>query len=74
MPCLSSDGTLTRSVRTLLEMCQHARRPEEISAKLEEPLFKVRSGLREMVNVGLVKEEAGRHQITESGREALGLE
>ncbi len=73
MACINPDGTLTKSAKALLQAIDAPLSPEEISAAIGQPLFKVRSSLREMGNAGLIIEKEGRHQITDTGKEALDL-
>ena len=73
MACINPDGTLTKSAKALLQAIETPLSAEEISAAIGQPLFKVRSSLREMGNAGLIGENEGRHQITDTGKEALAL-
>jgi predicted transcriptional regulator len=41
--------------------------PEEIAQKSGLPIFRVRSGLRELTQAGLVVEKAGKYEITDKG-------
>jgi predicted transcriptional regulator len=41
--------------------------PEEIAQKSGLPIFRVRSGLRELTQAGLVVEKAGKYEITDNG-------
>jgi len=45
--------------------------PEEIANKTGQPLFRVRSGLRELRTAGLVKEETNKYNLTEKGKTAI---
>jgi predicted transcriptional regulator len=42
---------------------------EEIAQKAGLPLFRVRSGLRELTQAGLATEAGGRYKITDKGTE-----
>lgn len=42
--------------------------PEAVSRETGLPLFKVRSGLRELAQAGLVEERSGEYIITNTGR------
>lgn len=70
MACISSDGRPTESGRKLLLALRENRTPEEIAGKTKLPLFRVRSGLRELVAAGFVREEQGNYTLTESGMRA----
>lgn len=67
MACISADGTLTESARRMLQAVQTPATPEEVAQSTGLPLFRVRSGLRELAQAGLVAETEGRYQITEAG-------
>jgi predicted transcriptional regulator len=71
MACVNPDGTITESARALLGIIENPKTPEEISKQLGQPLFKIRSSLREMVSADLVKEEGGRYKISEKGKEKI---
>ena len=69
MPCVSPDGKPTSSGMALLESLKDAAlSPKEISAKAGQPLFRVRSGLRELKNAGFVEEEDGKFKLSKNGR------
>ena len=71
MPCVGPDGTLTESAKALLKLLDQPATPEEVSARLGQPLFSVRASLRELVGADLVRTEGGRYEITERGRQKL---
>ncbi len=71
MACINPDGTLSESAKALLSNIQDPITPEEISKKVGQPLFKVRSSLREMMAAELVREEGGQYGITEKGKEKI---
>jgi predicted transcriptional regulator len=71
MACVNPDGTITESAKALLTIVQNPSTPDEISKKVGQPLFKVRSSLREMVEAEMVNEEEGKFIITEKGREKI---
>jgi predicted transcriptional regulator len=41
--------------------------PEEIASKTWQPLFRVRSGLRELQNAGLVEETEDKYKLSKEG-------
>ncbi|WP_216831425.1 hypothetical protein [Alkalihalobacterium elongatum] len=58
MACVTSDGNLTSSAKDLLQVIQHeALSADQIAKKINMPLFKVRSNLRDMASMGFVIEE-----------------
>ncbi|MCW4016867.1 MAG: helix-turn-helix domain-containing protein [Candidatus Bathyarchaeota archaeon] len=68
MPCVSPDGKPTKSgIATLSALKSGAATPEDVSKVTGNPLFKVRSGLRELVNAGFAKQEDDKYQITPEG-------
>jgi predicted transcriptional regulator len=72
MPCVSPDGKPTSSGITLLKSLKSkALFPEEIANETGQPLFRVRSGLRELMGVGFVEEEAGKYKLTKNGEAML---
>jgi predicted transcriptional regulator len=71
MACVNPDGTISESAKALLNTVQSPLTPEEISRQVGQPLFKVRSSLREMVQAELVREEDGKYVITEKGKEKI---
>lgn len=71
MACVSTDGTLTESARKMLQALQNPALPEEVAQATGLPLFRVRSGLRELAQAGLVEEREGRYVLTEVGKQRL---
>lgn len=71
MPCISPDGKPTSSgLDTLKAIKEGASTPEEVAPKTGQPLFKVRSGLRELVSAGFVTEADGKYALSQKGAEA----
>jgi len=71
MACIKPDGSLTPSAKALLSSIGEPLSPEEIAAQLNQPLFKVRSILREMVNAGLAVAVDEKYRLTAKGKEKL---
>ncbi len=71
MACISPDGKPTRLGEKILEAAKDPRTPEEIASMLILPLFRVRSGLRDLVEAGYLKEELGRYKLIDKGFKAL---
>lgn len=72
MACVNEKGQINASAKKVLEaLMSDTLTPEEISKNANMPLFKVRSGLREMVSVAYVIEENGSYNITNQGEAAL---
>ena len=72
MPCVSPDGKPTSTgVKTLSAIKEGATMPQEIAKATDQPMFRVRSGLRELVNAGFLEEADGIYKLTETGKNAL---
>jgi predicted transcriptional regulator len=68
MPCVSPDGKPTASgITTLKSLKDGALTPEEVAAKTGQPLFRVRSGLRELKNAGFVEEAGDKYVLSQKG-------
>jgi predicted transcriptional regulator len=68
MPCVSPDGKPTASgITTLKSLKDGALSPEEVAAKTGQPLFRVRSGLRELKNAGFVEEAGDKYVLSKNG-------
>jgi predicted transcriptional regulator len=69
MPCVSPDGKPTSTGKaTLTALKEGPLAPEEVSGKTGQPLFKVRSGLRELKNAGFVEEVDTKYKLTQNGQ------
>jgi predicted transcriptional regulator len=71
MACVNPDGTLSESARALLRALAKPIAAEEIAKQVGQPLFKVRSSLRELTAAGLIQEKGQEFLITESGKARL---
>ncbi len=71
MACIAADGSLTEAALTLLAALSEPLVPKEIAPRVGQPLYRVRSSLREMTGVGLVEETDGAYQTTAAGRERV---
>jgi predicted transcriptional regulator len=72
MPCVSPDGKPTTSGMTLLKSLKDAvLSPNEIASRTDQPLFRVRSGLRELMNAGFVEEVEGKFRLSKNGETVL---
>jgi predicted transcriptional regulator len=68
MPCVAPDGKPTASgMAKLKALANGALSPEEVATKTGQPLFRVRSGLRELKNAGFVEEKEGKYALSKSG-------
>jgi predicted transcriptional regulator len=72
MPCVSPDGKPTSSgMATLKALKDGALTPEEVAGKTGQPLFRVRSGLRELKNAGFVEETDGKYTLSKTGASTI---
>jgi predicted transcriptional regulator len=71
MACVNPDGTLSESAKALLMALAIPTAAEEIAKKVGQPLFKVRSSLRELAAAGLIQEQGEKFLITASGKTRL---
>jgi len=69
MRSINPDGSVTARARSLLYLLDKPLTPEEISQKLGQPLFHVKTSLREMVLSQIIDQKGERFVITEQGRE-----
>ena len=68
LPCVSPDGKPTKSgIATLSALKNGALTAEDVSKVTGNPMFKVRSGLRELVNAGFVTQVDDKYQLTTEG-------
>jgi len=71
MACISSQGELSGSARKMLTVMETPATPEDVAARTELPLFRVRAGLREMAEAGLVELQDDAYSPTQLGRSLL---
>ncbi|MGQ9513843.1 MAG: hypothetical protein ACUVTL_02150 [Thermoproteota archaeon] len=72
MPCVSSDEKPTSSGIALLKSLKNENlSPEEIVIKTGQPLFRVRSGLRELKNAGFVEESEDKYRLSKTGETVI---
>ena len=68
MPCVSADGKPTKSgIATLTAIKNDASTAKNISEQTGQPMFKVRSGLRELVKAGFIEQIENEYSLTEQG-------
>ena len=73
MACVSPDGKPTESGTKMLRALKSGLgSPEEIAKDAGLPLFRVRSGLRELAEAGLANQKDDRYELTERGAELIG--
>ena len=70
MACISPDGKPTSSGAKMLRALKSGLgSPEDIAQNTGLPLFRVRSGLREIAEAGLATKTNDKYAITEKGAE-----
>jgi Mn-dependent DtxR family transcriptional regulator len=68
MACVNADGTITATAKALLKSLETALSAEDIARRLGQPLFRVRSSLRELAEAGFVVAQGDKYQTTEEGK------
>jgi predicted transcriptional regulator len=72
MACISPDGKPTESGTKMLRALQAgSKSPEEISNEAGLPLFRVRSGMRELTEAGLAKQKDDKYELSEEGAKLI---
>jgi DNA-binding IclR family transcriptional regulator len=72
MACISPDGRPTESgLKMLSALKAGAGSAEEVAQNAGLPLFKVRSGLRELAQAGLTSQKGDKYEISSKGAELL---
>jgi len=72
MPCVSPDGKPTSSGMELLKSLKDsALSSEEIANKTGQPLFRVRSGLRELKNAGFIEDRNEKYILSDNGNKIV---
>jgi len=72
MACISPDGKPTESGTKMLRALKSGLGSlEEIAKDAGLPLFRVRSGLRELAQAGLANQEDDKYQLSPKGAELL---
>jgi predicted transcriptional regulator len=72
MPCVSSNGKPTSSGMVLLKSLQKgALSVEEIAKTTGQPLFRVRSGLRELKNAGFIEDRDKKYLLSDDGSKII---
>ena len=72
MACVNSNGELTQTAKDLLNsIVDEAQTPQDISKNVGQPIFKVRSSLRDMKSMGFVIEEDGKYKMNPKAKKVL---
>ena len=72
MACISPDGKPTESGTKMLRVIKSGlSTPEEIAEGAGLPLFRVRSGLRELTQAGLANQKDDKYELSSKGIELV---
>ena len=72
MACVSPDGKPTESGTKMLRALKSGLgSAEEIAQSTGLPLFRVRSGLRELTQAGLANQKNDKYEVTDKGAELI---
>ncbi len=73
MACIRPDGSLTETAKAMLRTltASNTLTSELISARLNFPMYIIRSGLRELSEAGFIQEQEGNYFLTQKGKEKL---
>jgi hypothetical protein len=71
MACIGNQGELTESARKMLSALDEPAAAERVAERTALPLFRVRAGLREMAEAGLLELRDGMYSATQRGRDLL---
>jgi DNA-binding IclR family transcriptional regulator len=72
MACISPDGKPTASGAKMLRALKAgAESAEEIAQKAGLPIFRVRSGLRELAQAGLANQKGDKYELSPKGGELV---
>jgi len=72
MACVSPDGKPTESGTKMLRALQSGLgSPEEVANETGLPLFRVRSGLRELTQAGLADQKEDSYKLSDKGAELM---
>jgi len=71
MACVTPEGHLSALALSILYALKDRGTPEGVAERTGFPLFKIRSGLREMQANGLVRLDGDQYVLTEAGKEIM---
>ena len=72
MACISPDGKPTESGAKMLRALKSGPgSPEEIAKDAGLPLFRARSGLRELTRAGLANQKNDKYELTDKGAKLI---
>lgn len=71
MPCMDSSGQVNELARKILAALAEGAPLSEVAKKTDLPLYRIRSGVRELAEAGLVETKDETYVVTEAGRAAM---
>ena len=71
MPCIDSSGQMTEMARAMLAALANGATLTELAQKTGLALYRVRSGIRELTEAGLVEARNETYFLTQTGQAAL---
>jgi DNA-binding IclR family transcriptional regulator len=71
MPCIDGSGRMTEMAGKILAAMAEGVALPEVAEKTGLPLYRIRSGARELVEAGLVEAKDETYILTEAGRAAM---
>jgi DNA-binding IclR family transcriptional regulator len=71
MACVNPDGTLSVSAQTVINALQQPLTVPALAQTVNLPVYRLRSSLRELVEVGFVTEENGTYRLTPQGQQKV---
>lgn len=67
MACINPDGSLTQTAQKVLDALKTPSAITEIAAYVGFPVYLVRSSLRDLTELGLIREADGKYALTDLG-------
>ena len=71
MACIDDTGALTPAARFVLKTLRTPRFPSDVARLTGLPLYRIRSSLRELVDLGFIEQSEETYKITQAGKEKL---
>ena len=71
MACINPDGSLSTVAMLMLDYLTEPRTDRDIADRAAQPMYRIRSSLRELEATGLVENDSGHWVITAKGTEVL---
>lgn len=72
MACVNPDGTLSVTAKSILSALSNPLTIQDLAAETRQPVFVIRSALRELGNAGFVEPQDEKFILSAQGKEVLG--